>query len=254
MANTSEMANRKSRIANRVVANGGPSVLSLCVTRHSLLAIRQLTPFARETQFCFLNRPLPAWWLLQGDQTRSHPELGRQTPSRQWYFVSRHGRVGRRQACKERFKTKATRLSASSSCFANGEVANGEWIMAKPRRSTRRPKAAHSPLANPHSPNHSDAGWSSPVARQAHNLKAAGSNPAPATKSKISPPHQNAGGFFASAPQHPSDRSPTRITPRWDTASPCAISDRIKNRFLLGGRHGAAGHRYFLDGDAAGAG
>ncbi|MBO0145169.1 hypothetical protein JZX87_28975, partial [Agrobacterium sp. Ap1] len=25
--------------------------------------------------------------------------------------------------------------------------------------------------------------WSSPVARQAHNLKAAGSNPAPATKS-----------------------------------------------------------------------
>ena len=29
-----------------------------------------------------------------------------------------------------------------------------------------------------------DAGWSSPVARQAHNLKAAGSNPAPATKPK----------------------------------------------------------------------
>ena len=28
-----------------------------------------------------------------------------------------------------------------------------------------------------------NAGWSSPVARQAHNLKAAGSNPAPATKS-----------------------------------------------------------------------
>jgi hypothetical protein len=28
------------------------------------------------------------------------------------------------------------------------------------------------------------AGWSSPVARQAHNLKVAGSNPAPATKQK----------------------------------------------------------------------
>src|SRR5271166_5556426 len=28
---------------------------------------------------------------------------------------------------------------------------------------------------------HTHAGWSSPVARQAHNLKAAGSNPAPAT-------------------------------------------------------------------------
>ena len=30
--------------------------------------------------------------------------------------------------------------------------------------------------------NDTTAGWSSPVARQAHNLKAAGSNPAPATK------------------------------------------------------------------------
>ena len=29
-----------------------------------------------------------------------------------------------------------------------------------------------------------DAGWSSPVARQAHNLKVAGSNPAPATIQK----------------------------------------------------------------------
>ena len=47
-------------------------------------------------------RPSPAWWLLQGGSTRSHPELGRQTPSRQWYYVSRPGRVGRRQACKGR--------------------------------------------------------------------------------------------------------------------------------------------------------
>ena len=29
-----------------------------------------------------------------------------------------------------------------------------------------------------------DAGWSSPVARQAHNLKVTGSNPVPATKYK----------------------------------------------------------------------
>jgi hypothetical protein len=42
------------------------------------------------------------------------------------------------------------------------------------------------------------AGWSSPVARQAHNLKAAGSNPAPATK--LSPSDQGISpaltGFF----------------------------------------------------------
>src|SRR5262245_21641713 len=31
-----------------------------------------------------------------------------------------------------------------------------------------------------------DAGWSSPVARQAHNLKGVGSNPAPATTYKAS--------------------------------------------------------------------
>ena len=31
---------------------------------------------------------------------------------------------------------------------------------------------------------YNSAGWSSPVARQAHNLKVAGSNPAPATKIK----------------------------------------------------------------------
>ena len=38
----------------------------------------------------------------EAKKTRSHPELGRQTPQRRWYSVSRHGRVGRRQACQER--------------------------------------------------------------------------------------------------------------------------------------------------------
>ena len=47
-------------------------------------------------------------------------------------------------------------------------------------------------------PSGNGAGWSSPVARQAHNLKAAGSNPAPATKkskqnSTLQPP---SGGFL----------------------------------------------------------
>ena len=34
--------------------------------------------------------------------------------------------------------------------------------------------------------NEGDAGWSSPVARQAHNLKVVGSNPTPATKHRKS--------------------------------------------------------------------
>ncbi|MDH7808475.1 hypothetical protein P3T33_003632, partial [Rhizobium sp. AN67] len=40
-----------------------------------------------------------------------------------------------------------------------------------------------------------NAGWSSPVARQAHNLKAAGSNPAPATNNTDTPV-AFAAGFF----------------------------------------------------------
>ena len=63
-----------------------------------------------------------------------HSELGRENLQRRWYFVLRHGRVGRCRALK-------TQLTS--------------------------------------------AGWSSLVARQAHNLKVAGSNPAPATKDSL---------------------------------------------------------------------
>ena len=50
-----------------------------------------------------------------------------------------------------------------------------------------------------HSDRHGDAGWSSPVARQAHNLKVAGSNPAPATKFMAFAPAKApvSGAFFA---------------------------------------------------------
>src|SRR3954471_13761864 len=42
-----------------------------------------------------------------------------------------------------------------------------------------------------------DAGWSSPVARQAHNLKVIGSNPIPATKKTRWISHLGrSGGFF----------------------------------------------------------
>jgi hypothetical protein len=37
-----------------------------------------------------------------------------------------------------------------------------------------------------------NAGWSSPVARQAHNLKVVGSNPAPATIVSKGPPDRRA--------------------------------------------------------------
>ena len=109
------------------------------------------------------RRSSPAWWLLRDDRTRSHPELGRQTSQRPWYCVSRPGRVGRRQARQDRrcpsLLTPSTRRRCNNT--------DGH-----------------------------DAGWSSPVARQAHNLKAAGSNPAPATTShdtQSSAPRNSAG-------------------------------------------------------------
>ena len=43
----------------------------------------------------------------EGPYTRSHPELGRENPQRQWYCVLRRGRVGRRQVFRtEDGKTK----------------------------------------------------------------------------------------------------------------------------------------------------
>src|SRR3546814_2393602 len=56
-----------------------------------------------------------------------------------------------------------------------------------------------------------DAGWSSPVARQAHNLKVVGSNPTPATNKK--PASLWDRGLFCSPsawrPKRPADR------PKW---------------------------------------
>ena len=86
----------------------------------------------------------------EGPSTRSHPELGRETPQRRWYCVLRRGRVGRRQVFE-----------------------------GKPRTNRQNRTAIPQQTKNPNTTN---AGWSSPVARQAHNLKVAGSNPAPATK------------------------------------------------------------------------
>ena len=43
-----------------------------------------------------------------------HPELGRETPQRQWYFVSRRGRVGRCQVFQAEARCRNQNLSARS--------------------------------------------------------------------------------------------------------------------------------------------
>ena len=56
-------------------------------------------------------------------------------------------------------------------------------LIQKPIHDDTKYKGASAPLFASHTDaDIGDAGWSSPVARQAHNLKVAGSNPAPATK------------------------------------------------------------------------
>ena len=51
-------------------------------------------------------------------------------------------------------------------------------------------------LEHYNTPHISDAGWSSLVARRAHNPKAVGSNPAPATNNKFSKKNPNFGVFL----------------------------------------------------------
>ena len=58
-----------------------------------------------------------------------------------------------------------------------------------PKNDIKIPPRSHT------KPSGTDAGWSSPVARQAHNLKVTGSNPVPATNLSELPGCQESGSF-----------------------------------------------------------
>ena len=60
---------------------------------------------------------------------------------------------------------------------------------------------------------HLTAGWSSPVARQAHNLKVTGSNPVPATKHTEQTPCRVSGRGLFCVPGHAETARSTRQTP-----------------------------------------
>src|SRR3979409_1232595 len=66
-------------------------------------------------------------------------------------------------------------------------------LRLKPRKSRSPPGPLHRPYTK-YARTTINAGWSSPVARQAHNLKVIGSNPIPATR--ITPSTQWVGGGF----------------------------------------------------------
>src|ERR1700691_3087071 len=104
-----------------------------------------------------------------GVSTRSHPELGRESPQRRWYCVLRHGRVGRRQA----YQAPPLCFASHVRCYAYFRYSLFNLVARDLRPLTLRIDG--------------DAGWSSPVARQAHNLKVEGSNPSPATTESLTP-------------------------------------------------------------------
>ena len=162
----------------------------------------------------------PAWWFLRGAPTRSHSELGRENPQRQWYFVSRRGRVGRCQACQEH-----PFLDPSLTTSPRRHIAKHVETTIRPEgpcrrgvRSSRAPLPIETPSAAStagtrtngkasRTPRHPrdrptpHAGWSSPVARQAHNLKVVSSNLAPATNTKTPPGHPRRGFAFERRPR-----------------------------------------------------
>ena len=141
----------------------------------------------------------PAWWFLRGAPTRSHSEHGRENPQRQWYFVSRRGRVGRCQACQEhpildllsrlrpsgpnretRRNDDPPRRLTPEGRSVFGDLLPIETFRRLDRRDEDKRQASRTPR-HPRDRPTPHAGWSSPVARQAHNLKVVSSNLAPAT-------------------------------------------------------------------------
>jgi hypothetical protein len=141
---------------NRPIELKIPSCMEIILRSRSTHQILGSNPrTSRNLSSARIRMGWTTWWLWRGACTRSHPELGRENPQRPWYCVSRRGRVGRRQVFQPiRYVARRSKSGAG-----------------------RRLRLRHVPATNV-----TGAGWSSPVARQAHNLKAAGSNPAPATK------------------------------------------------------------------------
>src|SRR5262249_17026994 len=74
--------------------------------------------------------------------------------------------------------TKARNEALFKGCHHRYIVGDGPW--AQPQLSANTGLAQQSRLATARF-TRVNAGWSSPVARQAHNLKVTGSNPVPAT-------------------------------------------------------------------------
>ena len=91
------------------------------------------------------------WWSWRWKNTRSLPELGREKQLRQWYFASRHGRVGRRQvfsslksnACFSTGKSEKPSHKRRLFCIQNNKKKLHEILHAAPHYPTQRTLFRH---------------------------------------------------------------------------------------------------------------
>ena len=140
------------------------------------------------------------------------------TSSRRWRPWRPPSATATSTARARRWRTcrpPSTAYQAAQQAGGGGDARPGE-----PRGRARRPRALPPPAAG--SVGSTDAGWSSSVARWAHNPEVAGSNPAPATR--WNGPHSHCEGRFRSCndltgrPARPPCRSFQRSSPWPDEA------------------------------------
>ena len=95
------------------------------------------------------------------------------------------------------------------------------WESRSPPNLKRNPRISqYDPQSDPRTQTAAPgAGWSSPVARQAHNLKVAGSNPAPATNDTCLTPAANLRALACAPSPSQSDRKPEKKQQRGSASS-----------------------------------
>jgi hypothetical protein len=111
-------------------------------------------------------------------QEKKRSEIDLISSSRFRFSIRNDRRGSREVSCARRQCLRDRPSGRSTSRHARGkEASSSQWLgslLHRPRGSSSRNVVAAIERI--------DAGWSSPVARQAHNLKVVGSNPTPATK------------------------------------------------------------------------
>src|ERR1041385_8149034 len=98
---------------------------------------------------------------------------------------------------QQRSGTRITHITRGGAARSPGSGPGRQAITAARPGEARRAAVERHPgrASDPGPTDTNNAGWSSPVARQAHNLKVTGSNPVPATTDSSDPDPPRPGSF-----------------------------------------------------------